>query len=113
MPHIVAVDEGTTGVSAIRVDARGRQVARAYTEFRQIYPRPGWVEHDPEEIWQATLGVVRKVIPDPASIAAIGVTNQRETVVVWDRRTGRPVYNAVVWQCRRTAEACDRLRARE
>jgi glycerol kinase len=112
MSHVVAIDEGTTGVRAIRVDERGRVVDSAYTEFRQIYPRPGWVEHDPEEIWQATLGVVRKVIPDPASIAAIGVTNQRETVVVWDRRTGRPVYNAIVWQCRRTSEACDRLRAR-
>jgi glycerol kinase len=112
MSHVVAIDEGTTGVRAIRVDERGRVVDSAYTEFRQIYPRPGWVEHDPEEIWQATLGVVRKVIPDPASIATIGVTNQRETVVVWDRRTGRPVYNAIVWQCRRTAEACDRLRAR-
>jgi glycerol kinase len=112
MSHVVAIDEGTTGVRAIRVDERGRVVDSAYTEFQQIYPRPGWVEHDPEEIWQATLGVVRKVIPDPASVAAIGVTNQRETVVVWDRRTGRPVYNAIVWQCRRTAEACDRLRAR-
>jgi glycerol kinase len=112
MPHIVAVDEGTTGVSAIRVDARGRQVERAYTEFRQIYPRPGWVEHDPEEIWRATLGVLRKVIRDPRDVAAIGITNQRETTVVWDRRSGKPVFNAIVWQCRRTAPECEALRKR-
>jgi glycerol kinase len=112
MPHIVAVDEGTTGVSAILVDARGRQVDRAYSEFRQIYPRPGWVEHDPEEIWRATLGVLRKVIRNPRDLAAIGITNQRETTVVWDRRSGKPVYNAIVWQCRRTAPECEALRKR-
>jgi glycerol kinase len=112
MPHIVAIDEGTTGVSAIRVDSTGRQVDRAYSEFRQIYPRPGWVEHDPEEIWRATLDVLRKVVPDPSDVAAIGITNQRETSVVWDRRSGKPVYNAVVWQCRRTAAACEALRKR-
>jgi glycerol kinase len=112
MSHIVAIDEGTTGVRAIAVDERGRLVDSAYTEFRQIYPQPGWVEHDPIEIWQATLEVLRKVIPDPARVAAIGLTNQRETTVVWDRKTGRPVFNAIVWQCRRTAPACERLRAR-
>ena len=110
--HIVAVDEGTTGVSAILVDARGRLIRRAYSEFRQIYPRPGWVEHDPVGIWKATLGVLGKVIRNPRDVAAIGITNQRETVVVWDRRTGRPVHNAIVWQCRRTAPMCERLRAR-
>jgi glycerol kinase len=112
MSHVVAIDEGTTGVRAIRVDERGRLVDSAYSEFRQIYPKPGWVEHDPEEIWRATLGVLRKVIRDPAHIAAIGVTNQRETTVIWDRKSGRPVFNAIVWQCRRTADACERLRAR-
>jgi glycerol kinase len=112
MSHIVAIDEGTSGVRAIAVDERGRLVDSAYTEFRQIYPQPGWVEHDPNEIWQATLEVLRKVIPDSAQVAAIGLTNQRETTVVWDRRSGRPVYNAIVWQCRRTAPLCERLRAR-
>ncbi|HXX93828.1 MAG TPA: glycerol kinase GlpK, partial [Planctomycetota bacterium] len=112
MAHIVAVDEGTTGVSAILVDARGRQVDRAYQEFRQIYPRPGWVEHDPEEIWRSTLGVLRKVVRNPREVAAIGITNQRETTVVWDRRSGKPVYNAIVWQCRRTAPDCEALRGR-
>jgi len=112
MSRIVAIDEGTTGVRAIAVDERGRLVDSAYTEFRQIYPQPGWVEHDPNEIWQATLEVLRKVIPDPAQVAAIGLTNQRETTVVWDRKSGRPIFNAIVWQCRRTAPACERLRAR-
>ena len=112
MSRVVAIDEGTTGVRAIAVDARGRLVDSAYSEFRQIFPKPGWVEHDPEEIWRTTLGVLRKVIPDPSRVSAIGITNQRETAVVWDRKTGRPVYNAIVWQCRRTAEACERLRAR-
>ncbi len=112
MSHIVAIDEGTTGVRAVAVDERGRLVDSAYTEFRQIYPQPGWVEHDPNEIWQATLEVLRKVIPDPAKVAAIGLTNQRETTVIWDRKSGRPVFNAIVWQCRRTAPACERLRAR-
>jgi glycerol kinase len=104
---IVAIDEGTTGVRAIAVDEKGRLVDSAYTEFRQIYPKPGWVEHDPEEIWQATLGVLQKVAKEPT---AIGITNQRETTVIWDRKSGKPVYNAIVWQCRRTAEACDKLR---
>jgi glycerol kinase len=112
MSRIVAIDEGTTGVRAIAVDERGRLVDSAYTEFRQIYPQPGWVEHDPLEIWQATLEVLRKVIPDPAQVAAIGLTNQRETTVLWDRKSGRPVFNAIVWQCRRTAGACEGLRAR-
>jgi glycerol kinase len=112
MSHVVAIDEGTTGVRAIAVDEHGRLVDSAYSEFRQIYPQPGWVEHDPGEIWQATLGVLRKVIKDPSQVAAIGLTNQRETTVIWDRKSGRPVYNAIVWQCRRTADACGRLRAR-
>jgi glycerol kinase len=104
---IVAIDEGTTGVRAIAVDDRGRLVDSAYTEFRQIYPQPGWVEHDPNEIWQATREVLGKVVKDAT---AIGITNQRETTLIWDRKTGRPVHNAIVWQCRRTADACERLR---
>jgi glycerol kinase len=112
MSRVVAIDEGTTGVRAIAVDETGRLLDSAYREFRQIYPQPGWVEHDPEELWQATLSVLRQVVKDPREVAAIGITNQRETVVLWDRKTGRPVYNAIVWQCRRTADACERLKAR-
>ncbi len=111
-PHVVAIDEGTTGVSAILVDARGRPVRRAYAELRQIYPRPGWVEHDPAEIWTKTLRVLRAVARGRRDVIAVGVTNQRETVVVWDRRSGRPVHNAIVWQCRRTAPDCARLARR-
>ena len=106
---IVAIDEGTTGVRAVAVDDRGRLVDSAYSEFRQIYPKPGWVEHDPEEIWRVTLDVLQAVAKDAT---AIGITNQRETTLIWDRKSGKPVYNAIVWQCRRTAADCDRLRAR-
>jgi glycerol kinase len=112
MTQIVAVDEGTTGVSALVLDGRGRVLDRQYSEFRQIYPRPGWVEHDPVEIWTTTLGLLRRVIRDPREVAAIGLTNQRETTVVWDRKSGKPVYNAIVWQCRRTAGDCEKLRRR-
>jgi glycerol kinase len=110
MTHVAAVDEGTTGVSAVLVDGRGRLADRAYSEIRQIYPRPGWVEHDPGEILRKTLGVLRRVLRP--GVAAIGLTNQRETTIVWDRKTGRPVGNAIVWQCRRTAPFCDALRRR-
>jgi glycerol kinase len=110
MTHVAAVDEGTTGVSAVLVDGRGRLADRAYSEIRQIYPRPGWVEHDPGEILRKTLGVLRRVLRP--GVAASGLTNQRETTIVWDRKTGRPVGNAIVWQCRRTAPFCDALRRR-
>jgi len=111
MEYILAIDQGTTGSRAIVYDKQGMQVAAAYREFAQQFPRPGWVEHDPEEIWQSIYSTVREVLAQvPASsIAAIGITNQRETTVVWDRETGKPVYNAIVWQCRRTAERCDEL----
>ncbi len=112
MPQIVAVDEGTTGVSAILVDEKGNLLGREYAEFRQIYPRPGWVEHDPQEIWATTLRLLRTIVRNPKEVAAIGVTNQRETTVVWDRKSGKPVHNAIVWQCRRTAPACEKLRKR-
>ena len=112
MTCVVAVDAGTTGISAVLVDEQGRETAREYSEFPQIYPRPGWVEHDPAAIWETTLRLLRAVIRDPNDVAAIGITNQRETTIVWDRRTGKPVTNAIVWQCRRTAPACDRLRRR-
>jgi glycerol kinase len=112
MSQVLAIDEGTTGVRAVRVDAKGRPLAARYREFRQIYPRPGWVEHDAEEIWRATLGVLRGAAAGGRDVVAVGVTNQRETTVVWDRRTGKPVHPAVVWQCRRTAEACRALERR-
>ena len=107
---ILAIDAGTTGVTVTRYDRRARPVASASRDFRQYFPQPGWVEHDPEEIWRVTMGLVRRVAPEPREVAAIGITNQRETAVVWDRRDGRPVHRAIVWQCRRTAAACERLR---
>jgi glycerol kinase len=111
--YILAIDQGTTGSRAIVYDKDGRQVAGAYQEFTQHFPQPGWVEHDPEEIWASVRAPLEAVLRDvpPGSIAGIGITNQRETVVVWDRETGEPVHNAIVWQCRRTAGRCDELRA--
>jgi glycerol kinase len=115
MKYILAIDQGTTGSRAIVYDKQGKKVASAYREFPQYFPRPGWVEHDPEEIWQSVYSTIRQVLTKvpPSAIAAIGLTNQRETTVVWDRKTGRPVYNAIVWQCRRTAERCAQLKKRK
>ncbi len=114
MPHVLTLDQGTTGSTALVIDARGAVVARAYSEFTQHFPKPGWVEHDAEEIWDVSLKVMRaalrKAKVKPADVAAIGITNQRETTVVWDRKTGRPIHNAIVWQDRRTAPRCDELR---
>jgi glycerol kinase len=109
---ILALDQGTTSSRAILFDARGAVLAIAQREFRQIYPQPGWVEHDAEEIWETQLGCAAECIArvPGVEIAAIGITNQRETTVVWDRATGKPVHNAIVWQDRRTAEYCDELR---
>ncbi len=111
---VLALDLGTTGNRAIAFDASFRPVAQAYAEFTQHFPRPGWVEHDPFEIWDSLLTCIRRVSRevDAADIAAVAVTNQRETTVLWDRETGRPVHNAIVWQCRRTAERCAELKAR-
>jgi glycerol kinase len=111
LDHILAIDQGTTGSRAIVYDRRGREVAAAYEEFPQYFPRPGWVEHDPEEIWRSVDRTIQKVLArvSGASIAAVGITNQRETAVVWDRKSGRPVHNAIVWQCRRTADRCREL----
>ncbi|MFC1771480.1 glycerol kinase GlpK [Candidatus Margulisiibacteriota bacterium] len=110
--YILAIDQGTTGTTAIIFDAKGQIVAKAYQEFRQIYPKPGWVEHDAEEIWQTVISTVNKAINKcPGDILAIGITNQRETTVIWDKTTGKPIYNAIVWQCRRTAEICAKLEA--
>jgi glycerol kinase len=114
--YILALDQGTTSSRAILFDANAVIVAVAQKEFAQIFPKPGWVEHNAEEIWQSQIEVAREVVAKanilPKEIAAIGITNQRETTVVWDRETGRPIYNAIVWQDRRTAGFCDELKAR-
>jgi glycerol kinase len=116
MKFILALDQGTTSSRAIVFDRAGAVVAMAAQEFRQIFPKPGWVEHDPQEIWASQSAVVAQAMGGAgvtaADIAAIGITNQRETTMVWDRQTGRPIANAIVWQDRRTAAACDRLTAR-
>jgi glycerol kinase len=110
--YILAIDQGTTGSRAIVYDKKGQKVASAYQEFPQHFPKPGWVEHNPEEIWQSVYRSIQKVLTmiSPSSISAIGITNQRETTILWDRQTGKPVYNAIVWQCRRTSERCDKLK---
>ncbi len=113
--RILAIDQGTTGTTALVIDESGKVRGRGYAEFTQHYPKPGWVEHDAEEIWQVTRRVVTKALraakTRPAEVAAIGITNQRETTVVWDRKTGEPVHRAIVWQDRRTAPLCEKLRA--
>jgi glycerol kinase len=113
--YILAFDQGTTSSRAILFDHAGGIAAVAQKEFQQIFPKPGWVEHDPQEIWATQMAVaieaVSRAQARPGDVAAIGITNQRETTIVWDRETGEPVYNAIVWQDRRTAEFCDRLKA--
>jgi glycerol kinase len=112
---ILALDQGTTSSRAILFDRNGLPVASAQKEFTQYYPKPGWVEHDPEEIWSTQAGVALEAITkaglESSDIAAIGITNQRETTVLWNRKTGKPVYNAIVWQDRRTADYCDKLKS--
>ena len=108
---ILAIDQGTTSTRAIVFDGEGHIRAMAQRELPQIFPADGWVEHDPEEIWQATLAVCREVLAAAPDVAAIGIANQRETTVMWDRATGKPIYNAIVWQDRRGAELCRRLEA--
>ena len=114
--YVLALDQGTTSSRAILFDQAGRSVGAAQKEFTQIYPKAGWVEHDPMEIWGSQSGVAREVIEKlgvrPEEIAAIGITNQRETTIVWEKDSGKPIYNAIVWQCRRTASICDDLKAR-
>jgi glycerol kinase len=111
--YLLALDQGTTSTRAILFDSDGNPRASAQVELPQIYPKPGWVEHDPEEIWRATVSVLKRALGNAhaaaAEIAAIGITNQRETTVIWDRKTGRPIHNAIVWQDRRTAEWCRRM----
>jgi len=112
--YILALDQGTTSSRSIVFDHKGNIVSVAQKEFRQIFPQPGWVEHDPEEIWSTQFGTMAEAVAKAGikmnQIAAIGITNQRETTVVWDRKTGKPVYNAIVWQDRRTASYCDTLK---
>src|SRR5438309_7758595 len=112
--YILSLDQGTTSSRAIVFDHDGHVVSVAQQEFPQIYPRPGWVEHDPEAIWRTQLSTARRALEKAnagaSDIAAIGVTNQRETTLLWDRKTGEPIANAIVWQDRRTAAICDALR---
>ncbi|VBB05449.1 glycerol kinase [Lucifera butyrica] len=114
--YVLALDQGTTSSRAIVFDQGSNIVAVAQKEFTQIYPKPGWVEHNAEEIWSTQIGVAAEAVAkagiEAKDIAAIGITNQRETTVVWEKSTGKPVYNAIVWQCRRTAPICDELKAK-
>lgn len=113
--YLLSLDQGTTSSRAILFDREQNILGVAQKEFTQFYPREGWVEHDPMEVWSSQYGVMMEVIAqsgvNPAEIAAIGITNQRETTILWDRATGRPIYNAIVWQCRRTASLCEELKA--
>ncbi|MBQ9057843.1 MAG: glycerol kinase, partial [Atopobiaceae bacterium] len=112
--YVMALDAGTTSNRCILFNEKGEMCSVAQKEFTQIFPQPGWVEHDPKEIWDTQLEVaqeaMRKINATAEDIAAIGITNQRETTIVWDKNTGEPVYNAIVWQCRRTSEYCDSLK---
>ena len=112
---ILALDQGTTGSTTLVLDAEGDVRGRGYAELPQVYPRPGWVEHDPEAIWDSVTASLVQALAEArvgaGEIAAIGITNQRETAIVWERASGRPIHNAVVWQCRRTAPECERLKA--
>ena len=113
--YVLALDQGTTSSRAVLLDRKGAVVYKAQRPFRQIYPKPGWVEHDPMEILSSEVSAIRDVLEcakiKPGQICAVGITNQRETTVVWEKATGAPIYNAIVWQCRRTAAICDKLEA--
>ncbi len=113
--YILAIDQGTTGTTAILIDGAGDVICQANTEISQIFPRPGWVEHEPAELFSSVMSVIEDLLEDsevsPRQIRAIGITNQRETSLVWERSTGHPVTNAVVWQCRRTTPLCEAMKA--
>ena len=115
--YLLALDQGTTSSRSIVFDLSGRIIASSQREFPQIFPHRGWVEHDTEDIWNTQLAVAREALSkagaDAADIYGIGITNQRETTVVWERATGKPICNAIVWQCRRTAEYCDYIKSGE
>jgi glycerol kinase len=115
MRHVIAIDQGTTGTTVLVLDEQLAVRGRGYKEFRQIYPKPGWVEHDPEDIWSSVTAALSAALAgiDATTIAAIGITNQRETTVLWDRKTGKPAHNAIVWQDRRTADRCAELKSKE
>lgn len=112
--YIVALDQGTTSSRCIIFDKGQHVIGMAQKEYTQLYPQPGWVEHDPMEIYSSQYGVLMEVLAQtgitPEEIAAVGITNQRETTILWDKATGRPVYNAIVWQCRRTAKLCEQIK---
>ncbi len=114
--YIMALDAGTTSSRCILFNKKGEICSLAQKEFTQYFPKPGWVEHDANEIWSTQLGVaveaMSKISASAADIAAIGITNQRETTIVWDRHTGEPIFHAIVWQCRRTSDYCDSLKAK-
>ncbi|HKC37258.1 MAG TPA: FGGY family carbohydrate kinase, partial [Chitinophagaceae bacterium] len=113
--YILALDQGTTSSRSLIFDKKGNIISSAQKEFKQIYPQPGWVEHDAEEIWSTQFGTMAEAVAkaqiNMKQVAAIGITNQRETTVVWERSSGKPVYHAIVWQDRRTASYCDELKA--
>src|ERR1700749_1003734 len=113
--YILALDQGTTSSRSMLFDKQGNIISVAQKEFKQIFPQPGWVEHDAEEIWSTQYGTIAEAVAKAnvtmRQVVGIGITNQRETTVVWDRKTGKPVYNAIVWQDRRTASYCDELKA--
>jgi len=115
MEYVLAIDQGTTGSRVVLYDKSGKIVQSSYEEFPQHFPKPGWVEHDPHDLWNSVNNSIQDVLKKTPcnKIAAIGITNQRETTVLWDRQTGRPVHNAIVWQCRRTAPRCDELKKRK
>src|SRR5437868_3462035 len=112
--YIIAIDQGTTGTTVSILNHGGGLVAKANEEYPQIFPKPGWVEHNPEDIWKSVVGTLKTALEmghvQAGEIAGIGITNQRETVIVWDKKTGSPIYNAIVWQCRRTQDFCEQLK---
>ena len=114
---ILSIDQGTTSSRAVVYSDKGELIGYEQMEFSQLFPDDGWVEHDPEEIWQSVVQVLKRSIQRfdliPSDIASIGITNQRETVVIWDKKTGKPIYNAIVWQDRRTSDFCDSLKESE
>ena len=111
---LLAIDQGTTGTTAVLVSQQGEFLGKTYRKLTQIYPQPGWVEHDPLEIWQTVQDTISDIdVPKTGRVQAVGITNQRETTIVWDKDTREPVSNAIVWQCRRTAEICESLKAQE
>ena len=117
MPEaVLSIDQGTTGSTALVFSREGKIIGRAYSEFTQSYPQPGWVEHDPLEILNSQIEVFEDLLSsnsiDPKSIISLGITNQRETTVLWDKDTGKPLYNAIVWQDKRTANICEKINYR-